>query len=280
MSSEEAKYDYVVLTRGEAERERLNRQFWFYKKFHGRDLIIDSRVTVPFDGAVLDSATGSGAWVFALANELPSTVSLHAVDLAPALWISKGVPPNVHYTVSSVTSLPKDWDAKFDLVNQALLSTSLKEADWSVNISELYRVTKPGGHIQLVESIGMGEKPPSDQAGSILWEVFVRMRANSGFLDSAFSQVPPMLEEAGFCEVSVQKKPAPRFGINSGEEVLDIMKRALAATKEFVVSNDFFGVVKDEKEYDALLERHFKETAEQCLPVGLEMCLICAKKPA
>ncbi|KAK7056252.1 hypothetical protein VNI00_002804 [Paramarasmius palmivorus] len=123
MSDKGLKSNYLVMDRGDVERERLNRQFrFFYKIYYDHKLIVNPGVTIPTNGAVLEAATGTGAWILSLAKELP----FHAVDLAPSLWRPSETPPNVHYTVSSVTSLPKEWDSKFDFVHQSLLSGSLK----------------------------------------------------------------------------------------------------------------------------------------------------------
>ncbi|KAK7056253.1 hypothetical protein VNI00_002805 [Paramarasmius palmivorus] len=275
---------YAILDRGDAERERLNQQFYFYKKWQGRNLIIDPGATIPPDGAVLDAATGTGAWILSLAKELPSSVSLYAVDLAPTLWRPSEAPPNIHYTLSSVTSLPKDWTAKFDLVNQSLLTVALKATDWPLDIAELYRVTKPGGHVQLVEVTGIpsSNKPLEGTNADIFHQLWLRIKEKGGYMTGAQSHLPRMLEEAGFQDVSVQIKPAPklgrRFGGEDGVEALDNTTKSLRAIKDLVLLNDGFGMAKDENEYDALLEEFVKEAEMQVL-YGLEMCLVCARKP-
>ncbi|EEB93804.1 hypothetical protein MPER_07496 [Moniliophthora perniciosa FA553] len=176
MSDKDLQSSYVVLNRGHAESERLNQQYQFYKQFHQHPT-----VSIPPTGAVLDAGTGTGAWILEIAQELSLSVSLHAVDLAPSLWPSSSIPSNVHYLVSSVTSLPEEWTNKFDLVNQSLLSGALKAADWPMAVSELYRVTKAGGHVQLCEItrappyLNAPSEAEAESASGRVWRFMMRL---------------------------------------------------------------------------------------------------------
>ncbi|ESK87202.1 hypothetical protein Moror_5849 [Moniliophthora roreri MCA 2997] len=288
MSNKDLQSSYVVLNRGHAEVERLNQQYRFYKQFHQRKLIIDPTISIPPNGAVLDAATGTGAWILEVAQELPSSVSLRAVDVAPSLWPSSGVPPNVHHLVSSVTSLPEEWTNNFDLVNQSLLSGALKAVDWPVVISELYRVTKPGGHVQLCEITRAPPYPnaPSEaeaeSASGMVWKFMMRLTDIVGPLRNPLSELSPMLEKAGFRDISIQVKPAPtggkQYDRNSGVEALDMPKKGLFALKDIVLLNQGLGVVKNEEEYDQLIGRYMREIEETGAPAGMDLCYICARK--
>ncbi|KAK7056249.1 hypothetical protein VNI00_002801 [Paramarasmius palmivorus] len=263
--------------------DMLDKQFWFYKNVHDRNLIIDPKVAVPLDGAVLDAATGPGTWIRALAKEFSPSISMHAVDIAPGLWTSTTavVPPNVHYTVASVTLLPNDWTNKFDLVNQAFLYAYLKAPDWALNIPELYRVTKPGGHIQLIEPTGRRAKLPSDLAASKIQEVPLGAARMNGSLENIVSGLPPILETAGFHDITVEVKPPPRLDMARDEAVvegLDYLEILFDAMEDFVISHEEFGV-KNKEEYDALRQRHIEEVRESDSPIGVELCYICARKP-
>ncbi|ESK83306.1 S-adenosyl-L-methionine-dependentmethyltransferase [Moniliophthora roreri MCA 2997] len=279
---------YIILNQGNAEAERLNKQYQFYKHFHQRNLILDPMVSVPSNGAVLDAATGTGAWILEAAQELPLSVSLHAVDLAPSLWPSSGIPPNVHHLVCSITSLPEEWTNKFDLVNQSHLTAGLKAVVWPVVISELYRITKPGGHIQLCEMAQMPPYPnvPSEvetkSASGTVWKLLTRMTDTAGLLKNPLSALPPMLEEAGFRDISIQVKPAPVWGEQLGEdsrvEALGMQKRDLYAAKDIIMFNQGFGIIGNEEEYLGLVERYLQEIQETGGLVGSELCYICARK--
>ncbi|KAF5344458.1 hypothetical protein D9758_014156 [Tetrapyrgos nigripes] len=43
------------------------------------------------------------------------------------------------------------WTDKFDFINQSLLLGSLTREEWNLDLKELWRVTKPGGHVQFFE---------------------------------------------------------------------------------------------------------------------------------
>lgn len=63
----------------------------------------------------------------------------------------KVYPGNVEFRVASVTSMPQDWSGKFDLVHQRFLIASPPGSGWYSAMSVLFRVLKPGGHIELID---------------------------------------------------------------------------------------------------------------------------------
>lgn len=285
-SGEIPQSNYCILTRGQAERDRLDKQFWFYKKYHGRGLVCDSRISIPDDGAVLDAATGSGVWIRSLAKQVPSSVELYAVDLAPTIWSSEGVPSNVHYSVQSITSLPGDWTSKFDFVNQSLVAIALKRPDWPKALAELYRVLKPGGYVQLTELTTYPPfpktSPPPEMPDKDILQVMHRLSKMMDYLEHPTIEIPRMLEDVGFREISTDLKPRPtlgkRFGGEHGAEALEVSRWGMAAVKDITLLNDGFGIVRNGEEFDVLMDHHVKECEEFGLP-GWEYCFITARKP-
>uniref|UniRef100_A0A0W0F7L2 Uncharacterized protein n=1 Tax=Moniliophthora roreri TaxID=221103 RepID=A0A0W0F7L2_MONRR len=77
MPLEPRSLSLLVLNRGDAERDRLNQQFWFYKNYHGRKVILDATINIPSDDTVLDAATGTVAWSSPSPRNFPRLSSRH-----------------------------------------------------------------------------------------------------------------------------------------------------------------------------------------------------------
>lgn len=99
---------------------------------------------------VLDSGCGPGVWALEMAKEFPKS-SFHGVDMT-AHEFTKEKLPNFEFTVGNLLEgLPFE-DNTFDYVYQRLLFLGLNDEGWTKVISELLRVLKPGGYIELLEA--------------------------------------------------------------------------------------------------------------------------------
>lgn len=105
-------------------------------------------------------------WAIELANELPEFVEVHASDVSDANF-PQDHPPNVHLSIASVTSFPSEWSNKFDFINQRFLFGALLAIEWPVALSEIYRVLKPGGAVQLIEMDPRSPLPKSPVSAQI-----------------------------------------------------------------------------------------------------------------
>ncbi|KAI3622332.1 methyltransferase type 11 [Moniliophthora roreri] len=273
---------------GDEERERLENQFWYYRNLHGRGSVFDPSVTIPADGSVLDSGAGSGAWLFQLSKELPSTVSFYGIDKSPAHICSDSVPNNITFLSASVTALPEEWSSKFDLVSQSFLIGYLSRSQaWPLAIKELHRVLKPGGHIQLLEPASLfryrnmlrDNPAPPESAARKIRDLMHAIQKKYDLLDNCAVQIPEMLASAGFRDIACSMKEAPRVGADSGsgDYGSEQLMRAVRRTKNVIMKNDGFGIVRDAAEFDALVVRYRDECEEKGYP-AVQACLVCAQK--
>lgn len=99
---------------------------------------------------LLTSILYKGVWLLDPAQHVSNCVELYGNDVS-SIHFPKVHPKNVQFHVASVTKLPDDWSAKFDLIHQRLLIGALTAGHWQEAIPEMLRVLKPGGSIQLVE---------------------------------------------------------------------------------------------------------------------------------
>ena len=110
------------------------------------------RLLAPLDGAerVLDSGCGVGAFAFAIA---PLVASVVGVDLSEEL-VAAGrelAPANCELMVGDSTALPFEYGS-FDIVGCMRVLHHAHRPE--LIVSELARVTRPGGRILLVDQIG------------------------------------------------------------------------------------------------------------------------------
>ncbi|KAI3622413.1 methyltransferase type 11 [Moniliophthora roreri] len=279
---------YFIQSSGEEVRERLDKQFWYYRNHHGLDSIFNLNATIPPDGAVLDSGAGSGAWPLQFSKEVLSTVSVYGIDLSSTQFRFDSAPDNVTFLSAPATALPSEWISKFDLVSQSLLIGSLSASDWPAAMLELYRVLKHGGYIQLLDltSFSYLNHLPFDLAPGTAAQTFCDLRhaiqMKYDYLDNYTTRIPQILADAGFRNISCEVKEAPRLGAKYGggeygSYGLSILIANLKVMKGIVLMNDGFGIIKDAADFDDMVERYRDESEEQGFP-AMELCVVCAQK--
>src|ERR1700761_2344905 len=92
-----------------------------------------------------------GLWVLDLATSVDSSTQMIGVDIETRLFPASP-PKNIQFRVESVTNLPAEWSNTFSLVHQRLLVVALQVPQWPTALSEIYRVLRPGGWVQIAES--------------------------------------------------------------------------------------------------------------------------------
>jgi SAM-dependent methyltransferase len=146
------------------------------------------RLLGPFTGTehALDSGCGTGALAFALAPHVGEVVGVDTnadyLEAARAL-----APENVCFVEGDATELPFDYGS-FDIAGCMRLLHHVRR--WALVMSELARVTRPGGRVLIMDQLGS-----VDPLRSLELDRFERLRAPSherllpeadirGFLDA------------------------------------------------------------------------------------------------
>jgi ubiquinone/menaquinone biosynthesis C-methylase UbiE len=117
---------------------------------------------------ILDVGAGTGRWAIEMARAFPSArvigldIKPPAVDArASAKPDADPRPPNYSFTPGNLLEgLPFD-EGSFDFVHQRLLFTAIPHDRWPWVVRELTRVTRPGGWVELVDSIGLANGGPN-----------------------------------------------------------------------------------------------------------------------
>ncbi|KLO08442.1 S-adenosyl-L-methionine-dependent methyltransferase [Schizopora paradoxa] len=202
------------------------------------------------DGRVLDSGAGSGVWIQGLAKTVPNTVQVFGTDISSNNF-PETLPANVHMSIASSTSLPQEWSNKFNFVHQRFLLIALRRKQWTEALSEIFRVLKPGGAVQVVESSpSMSKGPAMEEAYRLLKEFFDRVGL---FVDVA-ENVDKLLGAVGFEDVKVVTGQLPvgkKWG-SSGEQGTRALKPGFHKMASPMLA---MGLINSESEYLQMLDK-------------------------
>ncbi|KAF9066499.1 hypothetical protein BDP27DRAFT_1544029 [Rhodocollybia butyracea] len=143
-----------------------------------------------------------GIWLLDVAREVHPNVSLVGIDINQRLLPTQH-PPNVTFAVHSVTDLPDSWSDRFKVANQRLLTAALTSEQWGIALGELYRVLKPGGWVQLLETNAETTASSGPNMKRMV-EALGLLYAKKGFVSDLHDTIDQRLEDAGF--VNVQKR--------------------------------------------------------------------------
>jgi ubiquinone/menaquinone biosynthesis C-methylase UbiE len=108
---------------------------------------------------VLDVGSGSGSWVIEAAKTYSTMTRVVGVDISQRMIKyactqaeSQGLQDRVEFHVMDVLRMLEFADSSFDLVNLRFGGSFLRSWDWPKLLSELLRVTRPGGMVRLTET--------------------------------------------------------------------------------------------------------------------------------
>jgi SAM-dependent methyltransferase len=138
-----------ALPKDAPEADRLNFQHYYFRRlFKG---LYQAPLEKPLVYTILDTGCGTGRWACEMAQDF-----LHAqvvgldIELPRAGTLIK--PPNLTFAPGNVLERLPFADQSFDFVHQRLLAAAIPTTQWPAVISELARVTRPGGWIELIEA--------------------------------------------------------------------------------------------------------------------------------
>ena len=220
-----------------------------------------------------------GSWILALAEEVGDKVELIGADISSAMFPSS-YPSNVHFVEASVTKLPEEWTNTFDFINQRLLIAALTEPQWRVALSELYRVLKPGGALQLVDFRAHFPFGEGLQKTEELRQMSRALLEKRGQLPDCGNRLPQFALDAGFAEVkeNIRNAPIGKSWGRIGEAGSENFRRVLHGFASAAMAEGGLGMYSSEDELHEVVEAASKEW-ESTDGLFFEFTIVTARKP-
>ncbi|KAF9060439.1 hypothetical protein BDP27DRAFT_1430101 [Rhodocollybia butyracea] len=175
--------------------------------YEGR--LIDAPTTLGPGDEVLESATGTvlSIWLLNLTGKVPPNVTLTGININQQLL------PIEH--PGNKCGL---------VVNQRLVSSALTSEQWGAALSELYRVVKPGGLIQLLERVP--ETPAYSGSNMKRYvDALVAVCASRGLELDLHRTIDQHLVKTGFINVQKRTVALPRLDMQNTDMEHEGLKR-------------------------------------------------------
>ncbi|EIW78919.1 S-adenosyl-L-methionine-dependent methyltransferase [Coniophora puteana RWD-64-598 SS2] len=260
----------------EEEALRLARQYLLLKKFFGGDISF-APASLSDGDEVLDSGCGSGLWLVDFAHSFGNKVTFTGIDISSKLFPAGKIPDNIHFEQASVLSLPEHWAARYSLLNQRFLLAALKVEEWRTAIAEMYRVLKPGGWVQLMES-SFGIR--SDKK---CYRIINKLFNSLGLLvENRWERLQEMLKEVGFVDVHVRENVIrlEEWSEEEKEYGRGVYLASFKAVKDGVVRQGGLGEISSPSDFDELFQQTQQdETVGAVGGIDTRTAVIFARKP-
>ncbi|GCE20978.1 class I SAM-dependent methyltransferase [Dictyobacter kobayashii] len=205
---------------------------------------------------ILDVACGTGRWMFEQAQAFPQA-NIMGIDLVPPRVdkSSLAFPKKCVFTQGNVVDGLPFVDQTFDFVHQRLLILGIQARAWPRLLYDLYRVTRPGGWIEIVDTNLTCQRLGPETTRLAQW--VHELKVQRGIDPSLPQRLGTNLKQVGLTNVSTHKVSLPvgLWGGRIGSMMLQDMIAVTQATRPFVTAHA--GITT--QEYDRLAEKTFKE---------------------
>jgi ubiquinone/menaquinone biosynthesis C-methylase UbiE len=174
--------------------------------------------------SILDVGTGTGRWAKEMAALFP-TANVIGLDIkepvsdeqSAVATIPDLVPANYSFASGNILEGLPFPDGTFDFVHQRLLFFAIPDDRWQFVLNELYRVTRPGGWVEVVE--GRYGYEPMGPAAQHISDVMLIAMQKRGIDPRNSANLAQYLRAAGFQHVHTRaiKLPVGDWGGRLGQ---------------------------------------------------------------
>jgi ubiquinone/menaquinone biosynthesis C-methylase UbiE len=157
--------------------------------------------------SILDVGTGTGRWaremaqIFPKANVVGVDVNVPPADSLAEEGKGDVRPPNYTFVQANLFEGLPFTDGSFDFVHMRLLIMAIPYEQWPQVISELVRVTRPGGWVESIETTILQQAGPA-MSQIIDWSTTVLAGRGVNLLDG--ENMDTLLQAAGLEQVSTR----------------------------------------------------------------------------
>ena len=187
--------------------------------------------------SILDVGSGTGRWANEMAAAFPNA-SVIGIDIKQPTTDGPGAPatagdlrpPNYTFVAGNILEGLPFPDATFDFVHQRLLFFAIPTDRWQFVLNELYRVTRPGGWIEVVE--GQYGYEPMGPAAQRISDAMLPAMLHRGIDPRMSAHLEQYLTNAGLlrAQTRVIKLPVGDWGGRLGQlAATDVLSFSQAA---------------------------------------------------
>lgn len=206
---------------------------------------------------ILDVGSGAGRWAMEIAQQFPGA-NVIGVDIAPSANDTEAAtnkrPENYAFVQGNVLERLPFADNSFDFVHQRLLVAAIPAARWPGVVSELLRVTRPGGWVELIEAESRLPNAGPGLQTSMRWASALAGRR--GIDPASASQIGDFLRQAGAQQIATRTvsipvgEPAGRLGVMAKTDLLAGMTglRGVVVNMGLISEGDFEANVRQIEE--------------------------------
>jgi len=254
------------------ESQRLDFQHFIMREaFQGNSI---APITHPLH--ILDVATGTGRWALEMARAFPDAEVVGVDMTSPAVaYAEPDQPPPTNYRfqlANILDGLPFP-DNTFNYVHMRFVGIGIPIARWSEVVTDLIRVTAPGGWVELMEALPMeGGGPALDEVLAKLMEV---SRAR-GIVAVQEGQFGAWLRDGGLVDVTARTERLP-FGNAQGRlghyTALDIFTGMRAVGGGLAKAG-----IMDQTVFDQLMQQADDDVHSGRYQCALPICIAYGRK--
>ncbi|KAI7872554.1 S-adenosyl-L-methionine-dependent methyltransferase [Spinellus fusiger] len=233
------------------EVERLELTHVLFKLLFGKSHFAPIEEQLRKGIQVLETGAGPGWWIHEKATEYPNS---HFTGVEVMLYPTNP-PNNTHYRIVDITKGLPFPDNYFDYVVQRDSMYHYTREDWDTVLSEIIRVTKPNGYIELLENSGvLNDIGPNMSVWMMRWTVSLQTRKINPRLGNQLSQLLMTTEKVKDLESSHRSLPIGWLG-KLGDTALECYERLFDSVKPRLCEDWSMSTAK----YDKLAKAASKE---------------------